>query len=162
MGFPGGSVKNLPAMQKWVGSLDWANSPGKGKGYSSILAWRICTPPPPHPHSFRGPRSRPEGGPEAKQSRWTMSSSEALRGVPSGQGWNPVHPRLGGCGPHRPPKSFSVPVDLGHPQVPLDCCYHFLRRLQMVPLRFGLLLPPGTLRDFLSSWESVSGPSGWR
>ena len=34
MGFPGGSVKNLPAIQEtWVRSLGWEDPPGGGHGY---------------------------------------------------------------------------------------------------------------------------------
>ena len=109
LGFPGGSLKNLPAVQE-----KWANSPGEGKGYSLQYSCLESLHPSPHPHSFRGP--------EVEGSRWTVSSSsEALRAVPGGQAWNPVRPRLGGCGPCRPPKSSCVPVNLGRPQVPLDC-----------------------------------------
>lgn len=91
------------------------------------------------------------------------SSSGALRGVRSGQGWKPVHPRLGGCGPHRPPKSFGVLVNPGCAQVPLDSRHHFLTRLRTVPLRFGLLLPPATLRDFLPGKASLDPrDGGWR
>ena len=43
MGFPGGLVKNLPAiLETWVWSLGWENSLERGTAiYSSILAWRI-------------------------------------------------------------------------------------------------------------------------
>ena len=42
-GFPSVSaVKNLPAMQMWVRSLDWEDPLEKGMAaHSSILAWRI-------------------------------------------------------------------------------------------------------------------------
>ena len=41
--FPGGSVKNPPAMpETWVQSLGWEDLPEKGMAtHSSILAWRI-------------------------------------------------------------------------------------------------------------------------
>ena len=43
MGFPGGSVKNLPAMQETqLRSLDWEDPPEKEMAtHSSVLAWRI-------------------------------------------------------------------------------------------------------------------------
>ena len=43
LGFPCGSVKNLPAMwETWVQSLGWKDPLEKGKAtHSSILAWRI-------------------------------------------------------------------------------------------------------------------------
>ena len=43
LGFPGGSVKNVPATwETWVQSLAWEDPLKKGKAtHSSILAWRI-------------------------------------------------------------------------------------------------------------------------
>ena len=43
MGFPVGSVKNLPSMQEtWVQSLGWEDLLEDGMAtHSSILAWRI-------------------------------------------------------------------------------------------------------------------------